>query len=238
MRLLLINPNTSTAITDKVAAAGRAVARPDTEIAAVGGRFGATYIASRAAYAIAAHAALDAWAAAPAHDVAVLACFGDPGLEALREIADVPVIGLADASLSRACELGRRFAIVTGGDRWGPMLAEFVAARGLTPRLAGIRTVAPDGAAIARDPQGSISLLAGACRAAIEADGADVVILGGAGLAGLAAAVQPGLNAPVLDSVEVAVRLAETAAGRPRGARLGLDTVGLSEALKDRLGRM
>jgi len=238
MRLLLINPNTSAAITDKVAAAARAVARPDTEIAAVGGRFGATYIASRAAYAIAAHAALDAWAAAPAHDVAVLACFGDPGLAALREIADVPVIGLADASLNRACELGRRFAIVTGGDRWGPMLAEFVAARGLTPRLAGIRTVAPDGAAIARDPQGSISLLAGACRAAIEADGADVVILGGAGLAGLAAAVQPGLGAPVLDSVEVAVRLAETAGGRPRGARLGLDTAGLSQALKDRLGQM
>lgn len=238
MRLLLINPNTSPEITDKVAAAARAVARPGTEIIAVGGRFGGRYIASRAAYAIAAHAALDAWAAAPPHDAVVLACFGDPGLGALRELSDVPVLGLADASLVHACTLGRRFAIVTGGERWGPMLEEFVAARNLTPRLAGIRTVAPDGAAIARDPAGSLGLLAAACRAAIEEDGADVVILGGAGLAGLAAGVQPGLEAPVIDSVEVTVCLAEAAAGAPPGARLGLDSSGLSPALQARLAEM
>ncbi len=235
MRLLLINPNTSEAITAKVAAAARAVARPDTEIVAVGGRFGGRYIASRAAYAIAAHAALDAWAAAPAHDVVVLACFGDPGLDGLRELSDRPVLGLADASIRHACRLGERFAIVTGGERWGPMLEEFVAVRGLGARLAGIRTVAPDGAAIASDPAGSIAVLRQACAAAIDTDRADVVILGGAGLAGLAATVGDGLKAPVLDSVELTVRLAESAVEVSAGARLGLESAGLAAPLAARL---
>lgn len=240
MRVLLINPNTSQAITDKVAAAARAVASPGTEIIAVTGRIGAPYIASRAAYAIAAHAALDAWAEAPPHNVAVVACFGDPGLEAIRELSDVPVLGLADTAVHFASAIHQRFAIVTGGERWGDMLEEFVAARGLTPQLASIRTVAPDGAAIARDPEGSIAVLREACRAAIDKDRAEVVILGGAGLTGLTAAIQPGLGQPVLDSVELAMRAAERAVDNPprRGERLGLCSTGLSLALAARLAEM
>lgn len=239
MRLLLINPNTSEAITDKVAAAAGAVASPGTEILAVGGRFGGRYIASRAAFAIAGHAALDAWASAPPHDAVVIACFGDPGLEALRELSDVPVLGLADCSIRIACAQEKRFAIVTGGERWGPMLEEFVAVRGLSRYLAGIRTVAPDGAAIARDPEGGIALLREACEAAIGQDGAEAVIIGGAGLAGLAARIRPGLQAEIIDSVEATVQMAETVAGRAEaGQHLGLDSIGLSDTLRARLARM
>src|SRR5260370_20994634 len=83
-RILLINPNTTSAITDKVVAAARALA-PDVTFTGVTGRFGARYVASRAGYAIAGHAALDAWAnARDAHDAVILACFGDPGLDRLR----------------------------------------------------------------------------------------------------------------------------------------------------------
>ena len=143
MRLLLINPNTTAAITDKVVAMAHTVAAPSTELVAVTGRFGAAYVASRAAYAIAAHAALDAWAETPGpFDAVVLACFGDPGLDALRELSPVPVVGMAEASILQACVLGNRFSIVTGGVRWKPMLEEFVASHGLGSRLASVRTVA------------------------------------------------------------------------------------------------
>lgn len=240
MRLLLINPNTTPAITDLVARHARRLLGEEAEIAAVTGRFGARYVASRAAYAVAAHAALDAFAEHGEGCAAVLvACFGDPGLDAVREISPVPVVGMAEASCHMACLLGRRFAIVTGGERWGPMLEDLVAAQGLAGRLAAIRTVAPTGAAIAADPDRAVETLAEACRAAAERDGADVVILGGAGLAGLAARVAERAGTRVICSLEAGLR-ATVAAARLQappalaaaGPGGGVESVGLSDALR------
>ncbi|HKV00263.1 MAG TPA: aspartate/glutamate racemase family protein [Vineibacter sp.] len=243
MRLLLINPNTTAAITDKVVAMAHTVVAPTTELVAVTGRFGAAYVASRAAYAIAAHAALDAWAETPGpFDAVVLACFGDPGLDALRELAPVPVVGMAEASIQTACQLGGRFGIVTGGERWAPMLREFVAARGLADRLACVHTVAPTGADIARDPDGSLSVLATACAHAVDG-GADTVILGGAGLAGLAARLAHRVPVPLIDGVAAAIGQAEALArlgtGKGRTGSFALpppvDSIGLSIGLATRL---
>jgi allantoin racemase len=208
MRLLLINPNTTESITELVAARAREFASPAVEIRAATGRFGARYIASRAAAAIAGHAALDALAEhGGGCDAVLLACFGDPGLLALKELSPVPVVGMAEAACHAACMAGQRFSIVTGGERWGPMLTECVAGFGLAPRLASIRTVAPSGAAIAADPDRAIGALADACRACAEEDGAEAVILGGAGLAGLAARIGPIVPVPVICSVEAGVRM-------------------------------
>ncbi len=234
MRILLINPNTTQAVTDLVAGHVRGIAGGAAEIVAVTGRFGARYIASRAASAIAGHAALDALAGHVAGcDAVYLACFGDPGLTALREVSPVPVVGMAEAACRAACEGGRRFAIVTGGVRWEPMLTEFVAALGLSDRLACVRTVAPTGGEIAADPEAALGQLAAACRACAEAEGAEVVILGGAALAGLAARIQPAVPVPVLCSVEAGTRavLAAAGAGEPRGAAPALASIGLSPAL-------
>lgn len=243
MRLLLINPNTTQAMTAKVLAVARAGVSDEVELVGVTGRFGAAYVASRAAYAIAGHAALDAWANAPGDfDAVVLACFGDPGLDALREICPVPVVGMADASLMVAAQLGAKIGIVTGGERWGPMLREFVAARGFANRVASIRTVAPTGADIARDPDGSLVLLAQSCAATID-DGADVVILGGAGLAGLADRLRDRVPVPLVDGVIAAVGQALTLAGLGAGkATRGslaqtppVESIGLSPILATRL---
>jgi allantoin racemase len=207
MRLLIINPNTTTAMTDKVREAARSFLPAGTSITAVSGRFGPRYIASRATFAVASHAAIDAFAAhAPGHDHVLLACFGDPGLDALREASTVPVIGLVEASVREASPSGQRFSIVTGGALWEPMLRESLLVRGLASHLASIRTVAPDGGMIARDPDGALRLLADACAACITADGAQTVILGGVGLIGLAQRIGPMINAPVICSVMAGLR--------------------------------
>ena len=122
---------------------------------AVSGAFGPRYIASRVGYAIAGHAAVDAFANDKGRkDAVVLACFGDPGLAALKEISPVPVVGMADASVLQACALGGRFSIVTGGERWQSMLEEFVAGMGLSargsPRCAPSRRPAPTSRATRR----------------------------------------------------------------------------------------
>lgn len=215
MRLLLINPNTTEAVTERMLVVARGMVSPGTALVGVTGRFGAAYVASRSAYAIAGHAALDAWAAADSaagegYDAVVLACFGDPGLEALRELCPVPVIGMADAAVAQAAAQGGRFAIVTGGERWLAMLREFVAARGLSDRLSGIHTVAPTGGDIARAPDAALPLLAAACRDAAMA-GAGRVILAGAGLAGLAPAIAGDVPVPLIDGTLAALQAAEAA---------------------------
>lgn len=240
MRLLLINPNTSAGISALVAREAEAICGSDAEIRVATGRFGPRYVASRAAAAVAGHAALDALAEHGAGcDAVLLACFGDPGLLALREMSPVPVVGMAEASCHLACLFGQRFSIVTGGERWGAMMHEFVAAIGLAGRLASIRTVAPSGAEIAADPDRALSGLASACSEAARADGAEAVILGGAGLAGLARRIRPDVPVPVLCSLEAGL-LATLAAARLRPARAqagslaptpAVETVGLSPGL-------
>jgi Asp/Glu/hydantoin racemase len=241
LRILLINPNTSESVTALVAHDASAIAGDAATFVPVTGRFGASYISTRASVAIAAHAALDALARHVAGcDAVFLACFGDPGLAALREVSPVPVVGMAEASCLEACNRGRRFAIVTGGALWGPMLTEFVAWLGLAERLAAVRTIAPTGDRIARDPKAALAELAAACTACATADGADVVILGGAALAGLAARVQPSVPVPVLCSVEAGTRAAIAAASqasRQAASPPALDSVGLGPDLAKLLGR-
>ncbi len=234
--LLLINPNTTASITVLVLRTARRFASKGTKLRAVTGAFGPRYIASRAGYAIAGHAALDALANdRGARDAVVLSCFGDPGLAALKEVSKVPVVGMAEASILQAAALGARFSIVTGGARWKPMLEEFVAAQGFAARLASVRTVAPTGAEIARNPKAALKLLAQGCQACARDDGAQVVILGGAGLAGLAAKLKSSVDVPLLDGLACAVSMAESLA-RQKPSGLGrrpdpVESVGLSKGL-------
>lgn len=216
MRLLIINPNTTVTITSLLRAYAQQVAGPDVQIDAVTARFGAPYIACEATYAVAGHAVLDAWACALAAgstppDAVLIGCFGDPGLLALRESSQSSVTGLAEAAFLEAARYGP-FAIVTGGQRWKPMLERLAHQLGYGHLLQGIHTVAPTGAQLAQDPVVARSLLASACKEAARHFKVNAVILGGAGLAGMAAAVEAAIEAdvavPVIDSVLAGVRQA------------------------------
>ena len=214
--LLIINPNTSGAVSDLLQGHAQGAAGPDVRVRTVTARFGAPYIACEASYAVAGHATLDAWAAAltdgqPAPDAVLIGCFGDPGLLALRDTSRVPVTGLAEAAFVEAAAYGR-FAIVTGGARWQPILGRLAQMLGYGDKLAGIQTVTPTGAQLAADPVAARALLAAACQTAVRDFKADAVILGGAGLAGLAQAIQPGVSVPVIDSVLAGARQALLAA--------------------------
>lgn len=211
-QLLVINPNTSETVSALLQQHVQAAAGPDVAVRTVTARFGAPYIACEASYLVAGHAVLDAWAAALSvngtpPDAVLIGCFGDPGLLALRETSIAPVTGLAEAAFTEAASHGR-FAIVTGGERWKPMLERLAQQLGYGNTLAGIHTVAPTGAELARNPAAARALLAQACREAAEKFGAQAIILGGAGLAGMAAALQDDVDVPVIDSVLAGTRQA------------------------------
>nr|WP_210302075.1 aspartate/glutamate racemase family protein [Methylobacterium brachythecii] len=230
----MINPNTSENVTDLVTSHVRRIAAPSVDVVPVTARFGARYIASRAALAIAGHAALDCLAEhVEGCDAVYLACFGDPGLYALQEVSPVPVVGMVEASCRAAAETGR-FGIVTGGALWEAMLREIVAVMGLADRFTGVRTIAPTGGEIARDPNLALAHLAEACGLCVSEDGAEVVILGGAALAGLAARIQPHLSVPVICSVEAGTRAVLAAPGAKItqvGARAAMESIGLGSDL-------
>ena len=203
-RCLVLNPNTTGAITELVLGACRG-AQPGVAWEGRSARFGAAYIADEVAYAKAAHAVIDAYEAYYAgHDAVLLACFGDPGLLALRQLAPVPVVGLAQSSLQAAARRGR-FAVVTGGHAWQSMLERFTRAHQLEERLVGIYTVELTGAQIVAEPERALDDLTAAARRGIG-QGAEVILLGGAALYGLSGQLQPRLTAPVLDNVLLAAQ--------------------------------
>ena len=225
--VLLVNPNTSGWVTRRLATHLRLqwrATRPPAAItlATTTARFGASYIASEAAFAIAAHATLDAVARASDRaarrtsrddpfDAVLVGCFGDPGLFALRSIVTAPVLGLAQAAFDEARRVGR-FAIVTGGANWKPMLERIVRAFGHERSLTRIVVVDRSGAELAAAPGLACELLAAACHEAAGHD-SDCVVLGGAAFAGFGDLIATEIPVPVIDSVSAAARAVAAAVG-------------------------
>jgi Asp/Glu/hydantoin racemase len=208
-RLLIINPNTSASVTALLQNHAQQSAGPNVVVTSVTARFGAPYIACEGSYAVATHATLDAWAevksSGEAYDALLIGCFGDPGLFALQDICSLPVTGLAQAAFIQAVKSGP-FAIVTGGARWKPMLQRLAQNLGFGSLLVGIHTVAQSGAELARDPVAAQQILTTCCQEAAARFGAKSIILGGAGLAGMAERIQPYIGLPVIDSVSAGVQ--------------------------------
>lgn len=223
MKLLLLNPNTSQSVTDRIASAAQGIASTQTELVAVTAPRGVPYIATRAEAVIGGAVALEMLAEMHTGvDAAVIAAFGDPGLGGARELFPIPVIGLAEAGMLTASMLGRRFAIITFSQSLEAWYHECVAWHGLRERCAGVRALGGSFRSISDVQEEKEALLVDLAKQAIEKDEADVVVLAGAPLAGLARRVRDRIPVPVVDCVEAAVRQAETlVALRPRKAEMG-----------------
>ena len=210
MRILLLNPNTTKGVTDLLVAAGRTVAAPGTEIVPCTAARGVPYIATRAEAQIGGAIALEILAERHQDvDAAIIAAFGDPGLFGARELFDIPVIGMAEAAMLTACMLGRRFSIVTFARALGPWYQECVEMHGLQRRCASIRMLEGAFQSISEVQEEKEALLIDLTSRAIEEDEADVIILGGAPLAGLADKVKDRIPVPVVDQIGAAVKQAE-----------------------------
>ena len=224
--LLLINPNTSASVTTLLEqAARRQAARlpQPMSVRAVTAPFGPRYITGEVGAAVAAHAAMEAYAAAVSQEglpsAVLLACFGDPGLFALRALSPVPVLGLAEASMRAAAALGP-FVVLTGGAAWVPMLQRLAQALPLPAPMLGVQALPHSGGDMAAQPLQAVEWLAEAGEQALRRwPDARALLLGGAGLAGLAAPLAGRLRVPVLDNVELALDEALRLAQRPGAPR-------------------
>jgi allantoin racemase len=211
MKLLLVNPNTTQAVTDAVLDAARAVARPGTELQAVTAPSGPRVIGSRTENALAQHGVLTLVAEHLAGvDAVVLAVSLDTGLWACRELLDVPVVGMTEAGLLMACTAGTRIGVVTYGARMGPLYRELVASYGLGARLAGIATIDAPPERTFSDAAAVEAQVLDAALQLIARDGAEAVLLAGAAMASMASRLQPQVAVPLIDGVACAVAMAES----------------------------
>lgn len=209
MRLLLINSNTSGFVTGKIEQGARDAASPGTEIVAVTGTFGARVIATRSEEAIAAHSTmLLAARHAQGCDAAVIAVSYDTGLRGARELLDIPVVGMTEAALLTACMLGGRIGMAVFGQRVLPMYQELAASYGFAARMAAWRAI-ESSAPYAPGASDELDRLLIRTSLQLVEDGAEVVILGGAVMAGVPPRLQAAVPVPLLDGISCGVRQAE-----------------------------
>ncbi|HEX3547734.1 MAG TPA: aspartate/glutamate racemase family protein [Mycobacterium sp.] len=223
MRILVLNPNTSESMTAEIAEAARAVAAEGTEIVTVKPRFGAEAIDSAAESYLSAVGVMDAVATMVAatefdYDAVILAGFGEHGKDALQEMLSVPVLDIAESAAHIAHLIGRRFSVVTTLARSIAPIEDRLVLAGLSAHCASVRACGLGTAEVGTHPAGAVQAIVDEAARAVSEDGADVICLGCAGMAGVTTAVSAKLGVPAVDGVAAAVALAQALVG------LGLST--------------
>jgi allantoin racemase len=210
MKILVINPNTSESVTEKISSVARSVAATTTEIEFVTAKYGVPYITTRAEAIIGGQAVLEILAERELEfDAAIIAAFGDPGLSAAREMMTIPVVGLTEASMLMACPLGRIFSIVSLASQLEPWYRECIEWHGMTSRLASIRMLDVIVADVGQIQEENEDLLVEMANLTVEEDEAEVVLFAGAPLAGLASRVRNRVLVPVIEGIAASVKIAE-----------------------------
>ncbi len=218
MRLLIINPNISDSVSDLIRAEAQRSASPSTQVDVLTAPFGVAYIETRFEALIGAYATAQlACEHAHAYDAVVVAAFGDPGLAGLREVMPVPITGMTEAALASAHLLGHRISIIAISQRIQAWYREVVESYGFGSRLVSIRALDRPLSSIGGVQQEHAQALKALAERAVDEDGAEVIVLAGAPLAGLARSLQGQLPVPVVDGVSSAVRHAEILAALKPG---------------------
>jgi allantoin racemase len=198
-------------MTEKIGAAARAVAAPGTTILAVSPAMGPVSIEGHYDEAVSVLGVLDEVRRGEAEgcDGYVIACFGDPGLLAAREIARGPVVGIAEAAMHAASFIAAGFVIVTTLARTVGIARRLVEAYGMTRHCRSIRATELAVLELERPDSSASAAILEECRRAVREDRADAIVLGCAGMADLAKRIGDELRVPVVDGVTAAVKLVE-----------------------------
>ncbi|WP_119388263.1 aspartate/glutamate racemase family protein [Taklimakanibacter lacteus] len=210
MRILVVNPNTTTSMTGTIAAAARAAAGPESDIIAVTSKMGPVSIEGYYDEALAVPGLLKeiAQGERSGANVAVIACFDDTGLDAARAMAAIPVVGICEAALAMAALVAQRISVVTTMERALVPIEALVRRYGMAERT---RVRAADIPVLAlEDPtSGAEERLSAEIARAIAEDRAEAIVLGCAGMANLAVNYRQRFKLPVIEGVGAAVKQAE-----------------------------
>jgi allantoin racemase len=211
MKILVVNPNTTSAMTEKIGQAARAAAAAGTEIIAVNPPDGPVSIEGYYDEAFSVPGLLAEIAKGEASGVSahIIACFDDTGLEAARSLASAPVIGIGEAAFHLASMLGHRFAVITTLSRSIAAIETNLLKYGLATRCAKVRACEVPVLSLDDPASNASTLISSEIERAKQEDSAEAIVLGCAGMADLATRLTEKHGLPVIDGVASAVKLAE-----------------------------
>jgi allantoin racemase len=210
-RILVVNPNTTASMTEKVAEAARKAAAPGTEIIATNPAYGPVSIEGYVDEVYAIPGMLEEMRVRGAGCAgAVIACFDDTGLDAARCIMPGPVVGIGEAAFHCASLIAGRFAVVTTLSRSVPAIEHNLVRYGLASRCSSVRASEVPVLALEEPGSDAYADILAEIRLARDEDGCDAIVLGCAGMTDLAARLSAEAGLPVIDGVGCAVKLIES----------------------------
>ncbi len=220
MHIRVINPNTTQAMTDTIGTAASAVAAPGTRISATQPESGPVSIESHFDEAVSVLGVLDEIRAGEREgvDAYIIACFGDPGLNAARELTRAPVIGIAEAAFHAATLISTRFSVVTTLPRTTIIAEHLLDSYGMASRCRRVRAADIPVLELEENPDLALERIIEECLKAKQEDGIGAIVLGCGGMAALTPQISAAVGLPIVEGVTAAVKLAEALVG------LGLQT--------------
>ena len=211
--IVVVNPNTTLAMTERIAATARAVVHVGTQIIAVQPSAGPASIEGYADEAMAVPHMLEALFSAQASNRAiagyVIACFDDTGLDAARCVLDAPVVGIGEAACHMASLVAARFSVITTLSRSVSPIEHNLVKYGLASRCARVRAAEVAVLDLEDPASDAYALISNEIRAALKEDRAEAIVLGCAGMSDLAARLSNEHGVPVIEGVGAAVKLIE-----------------------------
>ncbi|TDX28724.1 allantoin racemase [Modicisalibacter xianhensis] len=220
MHLRVINPNTTAGMTRKIGEAASRIAAPGTQVSATNPASGPVSIESHFDEAVSAVGVADEIRAGERDqvDAYIIACFGDPGLLAARELTKAPVIGIAEAAFHMATLISTRFSIVTTLGRTGIIAEHLLQSYGFAHHCRRVRAAEIPVLDLEDNGASALDRVIAECRRARDEDGIGAIVLGCGGMADLTGEIRDAVGLPIVEGVTAAVKLAEALVG------LGLGT--------------
>lgn len=222
MLIKLINPNTTSSMTELMGGAARAVAATGSEIVLATSRSGAASIEGHYDEALSVVGLIDEIVRGEPADAYIIGCFGDPGLLAAREITASPVLGIAESAMHAATFVATSFSIVTTLERTRIISEHLVRSYGMQNHCRRVRATDVPVLDLEKPGSKADAAILAECEKALTEDHAGAIVLGCAGMSNLADRLQQRLGVPVIDGVAAAVKFAEALVGMGlRTSKLG-----------------
>ncbi len=210
--VLVVNPNRTASCTAAIDRAAAPFRIAGIEIVCETVAAGPVSVASMADHARAQGPLIDYLAARNGPvDAVVIACFSDPALAAAQEVTGAPCFGLGEAGMLAATQRGLRFGVVALAEASVARQRRRVAELGLQARYAGSRAISLSVPELA-DADRTVAAMIQAGRRLVDEDGADVIVMGCAGMADYRQALAEAIGAPVVEPTQAAIGAAVAAA--------------------------
>lgn len=209
-KLLIVNPNTSQLMTQAIKETAQKVVNSETQVDVIMALRGPEALESFYDYSLATYGVITTLKQLNINDYdgLLLACFGDPGLYALKEILSIPVVGIAEASMAFSLLLGSSFAIIAASEKAVPMMKDMVRQYGVSDRCSGVFPLGLPVLDLEKDEEHTTDILIEVGKKAVN-NGADVLLLGCAGLTGFSDKIEDALGVTVIDPITAGIKALE-----------------------------